>query len=123
MNKLKSESEENRYKEFYKKLDQLEEQRNNLDEEIKYIDDIQEQTKDTYQDVVSLFEDMAEHCDDSQFLIKLSECEDNFRDYYHEIENKFYERKEELEDARKRSFLDEEEICENWKIAQKNKGL
>ena len=114
MDRQKIEAEELLYQEYSGKLRQIEEKRDNIEKEIHQVDELWNETDDTYSDVTKLFREIYEHCEDRQFYGMLEECEDRFRDRYHDIERKLGEEKEALEREKQIAYQDEDEIQRRW---------
>lgn len=119
MDRQKIEAEELLYQEYSGKLRQIEEKRDNIEKEIRQVDELWNETDDTYSDVTKLFREIYEHCEDRQFYGMLEECEDCFRDSYHDIERKLGEEKEALEREKQIAYQDEDEIQRRWEEEKK----
>lgn len=114
MDRQKIKVEEILYQEYSGRLRQIEEKQDDIEKEIRQVDALWDETDDTYSDVTRLFRDIYEHCEDRQFYGMMEDCEERFRDQYHDIERKLGEEKEALEREKQRAYQDEDEIQRRW---------
>lgn len=114
MDRQKIKVEEILYQEYSGRLRQIEEKQDDIEKEIRQVDALWDETDDTYSDVTRLFRDIYEHCEDRGFCGMMEDCEERFRDQYHDIERKLGEEKEALEREKQRAYQDEDEIQRRW---------
>lgn len=114
MDRQKIKVEEILYQEYSGRLRQIEEKQDDIEKEIRQVDALWDETDDTYSDVTRLFRDIYEHCEDREFCGMMEDCEERFRDQYHDIERKLGEEKEALAREKQRAYQDEDEIQRRW---------
>ncbi len=85
------------YAEFRTEINTLEIRRDAITREMEEINADQNLLDDIYEKMRWIFKEVAEHCDEEQFLAEMEWHEDDFYDSRRKIENELEEEKESLE--------------------------
>ena len=102
------------YAEFRTEINTLEIRRDAITREIEEINADQNLLEDIYEKIRSILTEVAEHCDEEQFLAEMEWHEDDFYDSRRKIENELEEEKESLETEKRNSYRKEEELRDEF---------
>lgn len=102
------------YAEFRTEINTLEIRRDAITREIEEINADQNLLDDIYEKMRWIFKEVAEHCDEEQFLAEMEWHEDDFYDSRRKIENELEEEKESLETEKRNSYRKEEELRDEF---------
>ena len=105
------------YAEFRTEINTLEIRRDAITREIEEINADQNLLDDIYEKMRWIFKEVAEHCDEEQFLAEMEWHEDDFYDSRRKIENELEEEKESLETEKRNSYRKEEELRDEFQRA------
>lgn len=106
------------YAEFRTEINTLEIRRDAITREIEEINADQNLLDDIYEKMRWIFKEVAEHCDEEQFLAEMEWHEDDFYDSRRKIENELEEEKESLETEKRNSYRKEEELRDEFQRAK-----
>lgn len=106
------------YAEFRTEINTLEIRRDAITREIEEINADQNLLDDIYEKMRWIFKEVAEHCDEEQFLAEMEWHEDDFYDSRRKIENELEEEKELLETEKRNSYRKEEELRDEFQRAK-----
>ena len=102
------------YAEFRTEINTLEIRRDAITREIEEINADQNRLDDIYEKMRWILMEVAEHCDEEQFLAEMEWHEDDFYDSRRKIENELEEEKESLETEKRNSYRKEEELRDEF---------
>ncbi len=102
------------YAEFRTEINTLEIRRDAITREMEEINADQNLLDDIYEKMRWIFKEVAEHCDEEQFLAEMEWHEDDFYDSRRKIENELEEEKESLETEKRNSYRKEEELRDEF---------
>jgi len=106
------------YAEFRTEINTLEIRRDAITREMEEINADQNLLDDIYEKMRWIFKEVAEHCDEEQFLAEMEWHEDDFYDSRRKIENELEEEKESLETEKRNSYRKEEELRDEFQRAK-----
>lgn len=106
------------YAEFRTEINTLEIRRDAITREMEEINADQNLLDDVYEKMRWIFKEVAEHCDEEQFLAEMEWHEDDFYDSRRKIENELEEEKESLETEKRNSYRKEEELRDEFQRAK-----
>lgn len=101
--------EEEMYREYYKQMNAVEEEREDIERKLRKNREYQIQLGDVFKEMHYFYREVVKHCDDEDFIQNLDLQEDTFFEHRRKVEQQLEDKSDELE-TRRNTIYEKEDI-------------